>query len=322
MPYTDNRTILAGTDYGGRTPLEKADMALADLMQGGELKPQAAQKFLRLIIQGSPLLKMANAPPMASKKQEVARIGFGQRILRPGQPGVALTQAERSKPDFSNIELDTKLFKGQVNIPDEAFEDNIEHGALRQTLMETIGEAVSRDIEEVVVNGDTTSADPFLAQLDGILKQSQSNIVDAAGAPLSGALLTDVLKTIPSQYLREKTSMRFFTSVDTELGYRQTIAQRETEAGDRLLETDTPVRYSGVPIQPIPLFPENLGPQNNQTEVLLTNPRNITIGFWRRIKFATVQDEEAGQLKIIVTLRFDCRLADENGSAKIVQLAA
>ncbi len=311
MGYTNNRTLL-----------EKADMALSDLTQGGELKPAAAQKFLRLVIKGSPLLKLANAPPMASKKQEVSRIGFGSRILRAGQSGVALTEAQRSKPDFSGVELDSKLFKGQVNIPDEALEDNIEGGELRQTLMELIAEAVSRDAEEVVVNGDTASSDPFLASMDGLLKQAQSNVVDAAGAPLSAALLTDMLKTMPSEHIREKASMRFFTSVDAELGYRQTLAQRETAAGDKLLETDTPVLYSGVPIRAVPLFPEYLGPQNNQTAVLLCNPKNITVGFWRRIKLVTTHDAEAGVLKVIVTMRFDAKFADQMGVTKLINLAA
>ena len=59
-------------------------------------------------------------------------------------------------------------------------EDSIERGELRQTIMEMMAEAISRDMEEVLINGDTLSADPFLAVMDGVLKQTTSNIVDAA----------------------------------------------------------------------------------------------------------------------------------------------
>ena len=50
----------------------------------------------------------------------------------------------------------------------------------REEIMEMMAEAISRDMEEVLINGDTLSADPFLAVMDGVLKQATSNIVDAS----------------------------------------------------------------------------------------------------------------------------------------------
>ena len=47
-----------------------------------------------------------------------------------------------------------------------------------------LAEAVARDMEEVAINGDTASADPFLATMDGVLKQATSHVVDAAAASL------------------------------------------------------------------------------------------------------------------------------------------
>ena len=40
---------------------------------------------------------------------------------------------------------------------------------------------LARDVDKVICQGDRTSSDPVLAKLDGILKQSTSNIVDAQG---------------------------------------------------------------------------------------------------------------------------------------------
>ncbi|MGL1793229.1 hypothetical protein ACSTGZ_23445, partial [Vibrio parahaemolyticus] len=51
---------------------------------------------------------------------------------------------------------------------------------------------------------------------------------------------------------------RFLTSVDAELSYRNWLAERMTIGGDKWLETDVPVQYSGVALQAIPMFPENL----------------------------------------------------------------
>ncbi|MDF1522618.1 MAG: phage major capsid protein [Trueperaceae bacterium] len=310
MSYTDNRTIL-----------QKADLALADLTAGGGiLKPAQAQKFMRLLIKDSPLMRLATVVPMASPKQQLSKIKFGSRVLRPGAEATALPLAERARPDLSQVELDAKLFKAEVRLSDEVLEDSIERGELRQTIMEMMAEAISRDMEEVLINGDTLSADPFLAVMDGALKQATSNVVDAGGAAISKNLLRDMLKTIPSEHLRDKKAMRFMTSVDADLDYRNTLAERATAVGDRLLEGDTPVLYSGVPLQPIPLFPENLGAGSDQTVILLCNPKNIHVGIWRNIRVESARDISEGTLKIVATLRFDVKFAEEPGVAKAINV--
>lgn len=310
MSYTDNRTIL-----------QKADLALADLtVGGGLLKPAQAQKFMRLLIKDSPLMQLATVVPMASPKQQISKIKFGSRVLRPGQEATSLGAGDRAKPDLSQVELDAKLFKAEVRLSDEVLEDSIERGELRQTIMEMMAEAISRDMEDVLINGDTLSADPFLAVMDGVLKQATSNVVDAGGNPISKNLLRDVLKTVPSEHLRDKKAMRFLTSVDADLDYRNSLAERATAVGDRLLEGDTPVLYSGVPLQPIPLFPETLGATGDQTSLLLCNPKNIHVGIWRNIRIESARDISEGTLKIVATLRFDVKFAEEPGVAKAINV--
>jgi HK97 family phage major capsid protein len=304
-----------------RLILEKADLALADLTAGGGiLQPAQAQKFMRLLIKNSVLMQMATVVPMASPKQQISRIKFGTRILRPGQEGTALGAADRAKPDLSEVELDAHLFKAEVRLSDEVLEDSIERGELRQTIMEMMADAIARDMEEVAIAGDTASADPFLATMDGLLKQATSHVVDVAGAPLSKEVLRDLLKTVPSEYLRDKKAMRFLTSVDADLGYRNTLADRATTAGDRFLEDDTPVLYSGVPIQPVPLMPEDLGAAQDRTTALLCNPKNIHFGIWRQIRLESDRDISAGVLKVVGTLRFDVKFAEEPASAKAINI--
>jgi len=219
-----------------------------------------------------------------------------------------------------SVELDAQLFKAEVRLSDEVLEDSIERGELRQTIMEMMAEAISRDMEEVLINGDTVSVDPFLAVMDGVLKQATSNVVDAAGAPISKTLLQSMLKTLPSEHLRDKKAMRFMTSVDADLDYRNTLADRATVAGDRLLESDTPVLHGGVPVQPVPLFPENLGVGNDQTVIVLCNPKNIHVGIWRQIRLESDRDISEGTLKIVATLRFDVKYAEEPGVAKAINV--
>ncbi len=306
-----------------RTLLEKADMAIADLTTGGGiLKPAQAQRFMRLLIKQATLMPLCTVVPMAAPKQGISKIRLGQRVLRPGQEATALTQAQRSAADMSSVELDAKLFKGEVRLNDEVLDDNIERGDLRQTILQLMAEAVARDMEELIINGDTASPDPYLAMLDGILKQAQSHVVDVAGAPLTQDVLLDLLTTIPSEQLRDKKAMRLLTSVEAELRYRNRLANRNTVAGDKFLEEDTPVVYSGVPVASIPLFPENLGPAGTDTNVLLVNPKNVHVGIWRQIKIETARDISEGVVKTVVTVRFDVKLADELGTAKAIRVRA
>jgi hypothetical protein len=311
MTYTSNRSLV-----------EKADLAIADLTTGGGiLLPEQAKTFMRLLIKPSVLMKLATVTPMPTPKYQVSKIKFGSRILRPGKEATALAPADRAKPDLSYLELDAQLFKAEVFLSDEVLEDNIERGEFRQTVLEMIADAAGRDMEEVIINGDTTSADPFLATLDGILKQSKSHVVDAAAASLNKNFFRDLLRSLPSEYLRDKKAMTFLASVDGELEYRNSLAERATVGGDKFLETDAPILYLGVPITPVPLFPDNLGATGNQTVALLTNPKNIHVGIWRQIRLETFRDVSAGVLRIVATIRFDAKLADELGVAKLINVS-
>jgi hypothetical protein len=312
---------LAAGLLDNRTILEKADLALADLTTGGGLlQPAQAQKFIRILIDESVILKQGTVVPMKSPKQLIEKIRFAGRILRAGAEAAALPAGDRSKPDLSQVELDAQLFKAEVRLNNEVLEDSIERGQLRQTIMQLMAEAISRDIDEVIIRGDTASGDPFLAKLDGILKQATSNIVDAQNQSTNKGIFRDMLKSMPSAFLRNKREMRFFTSVDSEIDYRDSLAERATVVGDKFLEQDEPVAYSGVPVVDVPLFPENLGVGGNATNVLLTDPKNINIGIWRNIRVETDKLVSEGVLIIVATLRFDVKYAEETAVVKAINV--
>ena len=307
---------LAGV-MDNRTILQKADLALSDLTTGGGLlQPAQAQKFIRILIDESVILKQGTVVPMRSPKQLIEKIRFGSRILRPGTESTALPVADRAKPDLTKVELDAQLFKAEVRLNNEVLEDSIERGELRQTIMQLMAEAISRDMDEVIVQGDTTSPDAFLATLDGILKQATSNVVDAALATTNKAIFRDMLKSMPSEFLRNKRTLRYFTSVDSEIDYRDSLADRATPLGDQKLERDDQVFYSGVPVMDVPLFPEDLGGGNDTTNVILTDPKNINIGIWRNIRIETDKDVSEGVLIIVATLRFDVKFTEETAVVK------
>lgn len=298
--------------------LQKADLAISDLTSGsGTLQPAQAQAFLRLLIQEAVLMGMATVVPMRSFKQHIEKIKFGSRILRAGQEAMALPETDRAKPDLSNVELDAKLFKAEVRLNNEVLEDSIEQGQLKNTIMQLMAERISVDMDEILVKGDTTSTDPFLAQFNGLLAQVSTNTTDALDNTLSRAILKGNIKAMPSQYLRNKKALRFLTSTDALIDYKDALIESATAPfGERFIESDAPAAYSGVPVIDVPLFPENIGTSSHCTDVVLTDPKNMNVGIWRNITVETDKLIREGVVLIVASLRFDMKLAVEEAAVK------
>lgn len=312
-----------------RKILEKAELALADIAgQNGILQTAQAQRFIKLLVKESKVMGLATVTPLRAPKQLINKTRFTSRVLRRGQEGTALSEGDRSKPTFTFVEHNAELFKAEVRITDEVLEDNIEGDQLRQTVMSTLAERIATDMDEIIVQGDTTSVDDDLAAFDGLLALATSNVVNAADVTLHKGILRDMLKTMPSEWLRNKGAMRFLTSVDAEIDYRDSLSDRMTMTGDQALaavgsETAV-VGYSGVPVIDIPLFPENIGTGSHCTNIILTDPKNIDVGIWRKIKVETDKDISAGVLVVVATLRFDVVYQEELAVVKAtnVQVSA
>ena len=304
-----------------KTILEKADINLGDLTtDGGLLVPAQARQFIRIAIDNAVVMRMATVRPMRSPKQEIDKIRFGSRILRAGTEARALSETDRSKPDTTKVELDAQLFKAEVRLSDEVLEDNIERGSLRTTVMQLMAERIALDMDEMIVNGDTTSTDPFLAQFDGMLRASTSNTFDATNSRLNKTVLKETLRQMPTEFRKNQLALKYFTSVDAKLDYHDSQADRATNLGDSRLENDATVRYQGVQVVPVPVFPDELGGSTNQTQMILTDPKNIAVGIWRNVRMETDKIIQEGVLLIVATLRFDFKYIEETATVKSINI--
>jgi hypothetical protein len=302
-----------------RTLIEKADLALSDLSSdGGYLTDQQADEFIRLNIKESVLLGQIAVMPMRGPREERDKIRFAGRVLHPGSPGTALPVANRSKPDLSKFTLDAQLFKAEVRMNDEILEDQIERGTFADTVKELLAGACARDIEYVAVQGDTGSATPVLAVLDGFIKQVVTNTVNAASAHLNKDILKAMLKTMPDEFAKTER-MRFYSNRQARIDYRDSLANRATELGDvKILQDERTDRtmYMDMPIEYIPEWPDT-----TSTSVLLTDPMNMCVGYHRRIRFETDRDVSAGVNIVVATIRFDVKFEEETATVKATSVA-
>jgi hypothetical protein len=295
--------------------LRKADLALADLASnGGLLLPEQADTFIRVLIEQPTLLASARVVTMNTPSRKINKIGFGSRIMRVGNSGVALPDDQRVKPDLSQIELNTKEVMAEIHLPYDVLEDNIERGnintamgqsagGLQDTIVQLIAERAALDLEELVVLGDTSNAaDPYLALVDGYLKRANQHVVDNAGATISKEMFKMGVKAMPPKYLRDRVNLVQYVSVDNETEYRDTIASRNTALGDATLQGNNQVFAFGSQIAPAPMMPHSVG--------LFTNPLNLLFGIQRRITIEYDKDIRARTYIIVLSTRVDCNIEE------------
>jgi HK97 family phage major capsid protein len=305
-----------------RDLIQKADFLLAQLAPGGLLNPAQADRFVRLAIDASVLLSEMQRVNMKAPKELREKIRYGSRALRKGTEATALPDALRSRPDTEKVELDAQLVKAETRVSFEALEDSIEQGTFETTVQQTMAERISLDLEDLAVNGDLNSADTLLKTLDGFRKQAVSNVVVAGGATLDRTILKDTFKTMPSEFRRDKRALRFITADEAAIDYQETLGDRQTTMGDSHVSGMSIAPWQGIPVVEVPVFPTNLGGGVDETEMLLTDPRNMLFGVWRNIRIDTDRDVISGVYIIVVSARVEFLFAHEPAVVKTTGIKA
>ena len=298
--------------------IQKADMALSDLAAGGLLNPEQSSKFIQDVLAAPTILPTLRVVQMNSPQMKIDKIGFATRILHPATSATSLVVGDRSKPTTGSISLSTKEVIAEVRLPYDVIEDNIERGNInaaganaaaapvqggfKDTIVSMIAGRVALDLEELGLLGDTTSGDAYLALVDGFLARAQANTVDMAGAVISKTMFKNGLKALPKQYHRNLPALRHMISVNQEIEYRDSLANRDTGLGDSIIEGFRGVFGYGVPVEKTPMMPEANG--------LLTYPKNFVMGIQRKISMEVDKDITARVFIIVVTARIDFQIED------------
>jgi len=296
--------------------IKKADLAVADLVStGGYLNTEQANKFIRMMLDQPTILGAVRTQPMNSPRMEINKIGFTSRIMNVApSTGTALAASRRAKPVTDKVTLTTAEAIAEIHIPYDVLEDNIERGGLEDTIMALIAERAALDLEELIIQGDTSSADAYLAMKEGILVQAISHIVDYSSAPasISRTIFKDGIKAMPNKYLRNRAAMRFWVSPDVETEWLDSLANRQTPMGDAKIAGYAPQPAYGVPVAPVALMPN--------TQYIFTHPQNVIFGVQRQIMIETDRDIRSRVLIVVLTLRLDIKYEEEDAVVKAIGL--
>lgn len=305
-----------------KTWIEKADLVVQDFInEGGYLNDEQTADLFEIQIKESVLMALATVVPMKASRREISKMGFTGRVLRGAQENQALTQAERVRPTMGKTILDVEEFIAECRVPYGALEDHVTQGTLMSHVREKLGKAMARDIEFVMVQGDTantgvTDEDLLLQKLDGLIKQATSNTVAAGGVRLNKSPLKQMRQTMPGEFKRGMGRMAFITSDNAAIDYGDSLASRATPLGDSNVTRVTNLEYNGSPVVPIPEFPEELGGSSNETVVLLADPKNMAVGIQRDIMIETAKDISSRQWIVVATLKWDTKWIHEPAVVK------
>lgn len=300
--------------------IQKADMALSDLATAGLLNPEQTDKFVRTLMDSPTILNSVRTVTMNTPVKKINKIGFGSRILRAAVASTALAQSDRSKPDLSQVTLNTSEVIAEIRLPYAVLEDNIEGGninagmeqgagGLHQTIVTMIAERAAVDLEELLISGDTSSGDAYLALQNGYLKLATANVVAAGGATFSKALVKSVVKAMPAKYLRNRPSLRHFVSVNNETEMRDIYGNRQTALGDSNLQGALPLYMYGSQITGVPLMPA--------ANDLFCDPLNLIFGIQRQITIEYDKDITTREFIIVLTCRVATAIEEVNALVKV-----
>ncbi len=312
--------------------LQRADLALSQLAtNGGLLSPEQTNTFIDLVLDEPTVLKQIRQVRMPTPTMKINKIGLTGRMLRAAtQVGSAeddgsnpryLAKSKRSAPTTSQIEMSTKEVIAELRIPYEVLEDNIEGMSMEAHLMRLIASRGALDLEDLVLHGDSASADDLLALHDGFLKRATAHIVDNANAGPNDEMITNALLAMPQQYLRYLPQMKAFISQANKIKFQASRQARQTALGDSSVTGNLALQSSGLTIEEAPMLAADVGAAGGAgRKGLVTNPKNLIFGVQRQLTIETDKDIRSREYIIVLTMRVALNVEDSNAVVKLINI--
>jgi len=271
---------------------------------GGLLNPEQSARFLDYMFDATVIGKVARTVRMKSDTAEIDRMSVGEKLMKLATE--ADNTAANSGVTFSKISLTTKKLRMDWELSTESLEDNIEGADLEDHIARLMATQAGNDIEDVVLNGDTSlTGDALYKSFDGVVKKAKASgrVVDAAGAEVSREVFNKALKAMPRKYKQRRGDLRFLAGSNliqdflfaNSIGTNQTIPQDIASSVIRgaVAPLGGPAGYVapfafGIPIVEVPLLSETqtgtyASPSGSHGDIHLTFPNNVVIGIKRDV---------------------------------------
>jgi hypothetical protein len=294
--------------------LSKADEVTTGVVgndSGGLLKPAQSNRFLDFVIDQSVLMQNARVVRMRTPQMEIDKVSIGTRLL--SKATEATDDGANAAVSFTKVSISTVKLRLDWAVSTESLEDNIEGASLEDHIAQVMARQTANDLDDLFINGNTSSNNGLIKALDGFVKLAKANgrVVDEAGNQVSRATYDRILRSLPTKYLQRRNELAFFSgsgmvqdtiyslsnpnsataatagaaspgSTTGDAAYLQGSMRGNGGAGS------TGLSPYGIPLVEIPLMPETLagdysGTAGSHGHIELTFPNNRIIGIYRDI---------------------------------------
>jgi hypothetical protein len=327
--------------------LAKADEVTTGVVgnaSGGLLKPEQSNRFIDFVVDQSNLMRNARVIRMRTPQMEIDKLSIGTRLL--AKATEATDTGANAPVTFTKVSLSSVKLRLDWELSTESLEDNIEGASLEDHIAQVMARQTANDMDDLLINGNTSSNNGLLKALDGFVKLALAGgtVVDEGGNNVSRATYDRVLRNMPTKYLQKRNELRFFAGPglvqDTSFSLQNPNSATAATAGapapgstfgeqafmNGAIRANggpgaTGLAPYGIPLVEIPLMPETVagdysGTSGNHGYVELTFPNNRIVGIHRDI---TVYRQFQPKTDTIEYTQF-VRLASniENGGSYVI----
>ena len=313
--------MLENTELQGRRPTwaQKADLLTASITTAdGKLQAEQRKKFILVPIAKSVLLPRIQSVTITNEDNKFPVMGsLGDQVWHPGVEMQELPQSQRVAPTFPNaVELKTNEWIAQIFYPGYFLKANVEGAQFQSTLLAYLGLHSKRDIENYVLNGDTSSTNDLLGLQDGLRAGMVTNTYAAGGVSMSTAgetILRNMMLQLPEEIYDDVQPVNdgtgpnspgwaFYMTRPVREAWRTRLQARGTALGDANI-TGRALDYDGIPLIRVPLMPGTLGVGGNESQILYSNLKGFLWGVHEDVLLETEYHKMTRSFGMVMSMR-------------------
>lgn len=286
-------------------------------VNGGNLAPETANRFIDFVVQQDETLKRVRTMQMNSPTGYTDELRVAARKLRKAVEGTAPALANSisfKRHTLTNIEM---IWAEDLTLT--FLEDNIERAGAEAHIAEVLAKQFGTDLDDLAWNGNVAdvSADAsFLTINEGWFKllgaDPEVNTTSVAGLLLATDVFRRMYNLMPEKY-KGLQGHTFFTPIALAHAYANEQSKRETDLGDTVLISGIPsLRWFGIPIVP----DVNIKGATNGKKLVLTPAQNLTVSIQRNITSESEWQPRRRVVELTMTMRGDFEYS--NGEAVVL----
>lgn len=327
--------------------IQKALKGVTDVTTLGTsvLQPRKFNRFVRQMEHDAVVIPEARFMAMTSDKEDIDRIGFSGRIVTAGRDDsnvkVVIADGSEAEPSTFTNQLSAQEIQAVAALSDDALRKNIERGNFDDTLVDLIGEAAGRDVEEFALLSDTDipfGTDALLSKTDGWIDLAAQRVYGGttAGFPTPDFVSTDAedifntaLNALPKQFFKTPGQFRFYVPYRIYDLWVETVVARQTGLGDSVIQSGRAVPWKGIPVVYTPMLersaalPDSMDATIARDRIegevaLLANPSMMAWGVFHEITLETDRRPRDRQTDFVLTMEGDAHYEDENSAVAIL----